>query len=72
MKSFMDNISQDMDGEKVQELIFVTAREHDVSTRRFFSILYKVILGIDRGPRAGNLVSALGVERVKKMIKEVL
>ncbi len=72
LKSFMDNISQDMDGEKVQELIFVTAREHDVKPQRFFSILYKVILGIDRGPRAGNLVSALGVERVKKMIKEVL
>jgi lysyl-tRNA synthetase class 1 len=66
-----DNLS-DADGEKIQELIFTAASTHDVKPRRFFSILYKIILKTDRGPRAGTLISALGAERVKKMIEEVL
>ncbi len=59
-------------GEKIQELIFTVASQHNVSSRRVFGILYQIILGTDRGPRAGNLISALGTERVTEMIREVL
>ncbi len=72
LQSFSDQISEEMDGEKIQELIFAAAQEHEVKPRRFFGLLYKIILGTDRGPRAGNLVSALGTDRVRKMIGEVL
>lgn len=72
LKSLSDQISDEMDGEKIQELIFSAAQEHGVKPRRFFSILYKVILGTDRGPRAGNLIAALGPDRVQKMIEDVV
>ncbi len=69
--SFSEHLSTSMDGEQIQELIFSTASAFDIKPRLFFSILYKIILGTDRGPRAGNLISALGVERVMKMIREL-
>jgi lysyl-tRNA synthetase class 1 len=61
-----------MDAEKIQEIIFTAASTHKVKPRQFFGILYTIILGTDRGPRAGSLVCALGVEQVRKMIEEVL
>lgn len=72
LHSFAHTVSDAMDGEKIQELIFTTAQDHKVKPRRFFSILYNIILGTDRGPRAGNLISALGAERVTQMIQDVL
>jgi lysyl-tRNA synthetase class 1 len=71
LQSFSGSLSDSMDGEKIQEIIFSVAHEHGVSPRRFFSLLYKIILGTDKGPRAGNLVSALGIQRVQQMINEV-
>lgn len=71
LQSLSDQLSDEMDGEKVQELIFTVAHNHEIKPRKFFGILYKIVLGTDRGPRAGNLVHALGVERVKKMIASV-
>ncbi|KYK38180.1 MAG: lysine--tRNA ligase [Theionarchaea archaeon] len=70
--SLLENLSEDMDGEKIQELIFAAAQGHDINPRRFFELLYKIILGTDRGPRAGTLVEGLGVERVRKMITTAL
>jgi lysyl-tRNA synthetase class 1 len=72
LHTFAQALSDEMDGEKIQELIFITAQNHSISPRRFFSILYKIILGTNRGPRAGNLISALGAERVSTMIQDGL
>ena len=72
LKSFRDQLSDEMDGERIQELIFTVAQTCGVKPRQFFRILYKVMLGTDRGPRAGNLVAALGVDRVKRMITDIL
>jgi lysyl-tRNA synthetase class 1 len=72
LRSLADQLSDEMDGEKIQEIIFAVANTYEVKPRRFFGILYKIVLGTDRGPRAGSLITALGIERVKKMIEEVL
>jgi lysyl-tRNA synthetase class 1 len=53
-------------------LIFTSAQENGVPPRRFFSVLYMILLGTDRGPRAGTLIEALGADRVKTLIKETL
>ncbi len=71
LKALSDNLT-DREGEEIQQLLFKTANEHGLKPRRFFEVLYSLILGSDRGPRAGNLISALGADRVKKMISEVL
>jgi lysyl-tRNA synthetase class 1 len=70
--SFKDTLSQYENAEDIQKLIFNTAREHNIKPRRFFGLLYKIIIGTDRGPRAGNLIWALGPERVSQMIEEEL
>jgi lysyl-tRNA synthetase class 1 len=67
-----ETLINDMDGEKIQELIFTSAQENGVSPRRFFSVLYMILLGTDRGPRAGTLIEALGADRVKTLIRETL
>ena len=72
LHNFCEKLRSDMNGEKIQELIFTSAQEMSVPPRRFFSILYMILLGTDRGPRAGNLIEALGIERVRNLIKEAL
>ncbi len=70
--SFSENLSESMDGEKIQELVFNTAQEYEIKPRRFFGLLYKITLGSDRGPRAGNLIKGLGTDRVKTLIRKAL
>lgn len=70
--SFKESLSPDEDAENIQKLIFNTAREYNIKPGRFFKLLYKIIIGTDRGPRAGNLIWALGPERVSHMIEEEL
>jgi len=67
--TLQEQLTEDMSGENIQELIFSTAQTHDVTPRRFFTVLYMILLGTDRGPRAGNLIEALGIQRVQSLIR---
>jgi len=52
--------------------IFEIARKNNIETSRFFEIIYLIILGINKGPRAGQLISLIGCESVIKMIDKML
>jgi lysyl-tRNA synthetase class 1 len=69
LQTLQEGLAENQNGEKIQELIFTAAHEHEVPPRRFFTVLYTILLGTDRGPRAGNLIEALGIERVKKLLQ---
>lgn len=71
LRNLADKLPGYTDGEQIQELIFLTAQQHQVKPGRFFQMLYKVIIGTDRGPRAGTLISGVGPERVAEMIMNV-
>ncbi|MFQ5647786.1 MAG: lysine--tRNA ligase [Candidatus Aenigmatarchaeota archaeon] len=64
-------LSKEMAGEDIQNLIFETAKKHGVKPPRFFKLIYQLVLGIDRGPRAGELIKVLGQKKVAKLLKSV-
>ncbi|NIP67585.1 lysine--tRNA ligase [Candidatus Bathyarchaeota archaeon] len=50
--------------EQVQSVVFDIARKHDITPGRFFKTLYKILIGVPRGPRFGPYVIAMGRENV--------
>ncbi|MBW2536842.1 MAG: lysine--tRNA ligase [Deltaproteobacteria bacterium] len=60
----------DLDEKALQGLIFDIARAHDSEPREFFSAIYQVLLGQERGPRFGTFARLVGVDRVRELIAE--
>jgi len=63
-------LKEEMDSEEIQTLIFETAKENGIKPGDFFRVIYRVILGVDQGPRAGSLIKLIGVKKVKEIISE--
>ena len=55
-----------MDALAIHNAIHDFASENGIETKTMFSEMYQALIGKERGPRAGKLIAALGVERVKK------
>ncbi|MBU7013659.1 MAG: lysine--tRNA ligase [Theionarchaea archaeon] len=72
LRRLAEKLPEYTDGEQIQELIFLTAQEHQVKPGRFFQVLYRVVIGTDRGPRAGTLISGVGPQRVSEMIMKAI
>ena len=70
MSIFKEKLKEEMSAEDIQTLIFETAKENEIKPRDFFKTIYRVILGVDQGPRAGSLIRIIGVERIREIISE--
>lgn len=55
---------------ELQALIFDIARENDADPKDFFSAVYQVLLGQERGPRFGSFAKLVGIDRVLELISE--
>jgi lysyl-tRNA synthetase class 1 len=60
------------DPEKLQALIFETARGGGIEPRDFFKTLYHILLGSDRGPKLGPYIRDLGPEKVAEKLRHAL
>jgi len=58
--------------EEIQTKIFGIAKQRGFPPKNFFRLLYKIILGMEKGPRAGKLIELLGRGKVRKLIKQRL
>ncbi len=70
VKELIKEISTLGEGEEIQGKIFEVARKFSISPRRFFKILYLMILGKDSGPRLGPLIADLTVKRTVKILEK--
>ncbi|MBL7160745.1 MAG: lysine--tRNA ligase [Candidatus Aenigmarchaeota archaeon] len=61
-------LKKPLSGDEVQNVIFNIAKERGLKPSHFFRLLYKIIIGIDKGPRAGKLITILGREKVRQLI----
>jgi len=68
----LDTLDDGMDAEKIQNTIFQTAKDHDLKPAKFFKLIYSILLGVPRGPRAGSLIETIGMERAKELIRQEL
>src|SRR5215216_3314783 len=56
----------------LQSNVFSIARANGIEPKEFFALLYKMFLNTDRGPRIGNYLLDLGIERATHMLKRYL
>jgi lysyl-tRNA synthetase, class I len=57
---------------ELQTKIFEIARNNDVQPKDFFRLIYNLILHSDRGPRLGNYVVDLGIQKTREILTERL
>ena len=56
----------------LQSKVFDTARENGMEPKELFTLLYRMFLNAERGPRIGNYFLDLGAERVSAVLKRYL
>ena len=56
----------------LQSRIFDISRRNEVEIKEFFTILYRILVGADRGPRIGNYVLDLGIDRTCDLVHAYL
>ncbi len=72
MKEFA-NVQETPDNAKaLQSKVFDVARANGMEPKEFFTLLYRMFLNADRGPRIGNYFLDLGAERVSAVLKRYL
>jgi lysyl-tRNA synthetase class 1 len=62
-----DNLSND-----IQTLIYETSKKHEIQPRDFFKLLYKILINSDRGPKLGNYLVDLGINRGCEIIEKYI
>ncbi len=64
VRELIQVLQTEADEEEIQGAIFDTARKHGVKPKRFFRLLYTVLLGASSGPRLGPYIVAMGRKNV--------
>lgn len=72
IKALVQVIEGEGDGEKLQAGVFKIARDNNIPPAKFFRLLYRIILGSERGPRLGDYIIEVGKEEIIKKLKEIL
>ena len=60
------------DPNAIQTEIFEIARRNDLLPKEFFSLLYLMLLGVERGPRLGPYLIDIGIQNAVKIIRKQL
>ncbi|MBN1786348.1 MAG: hypothetical protein JW825_05120, partial [Candidatus Methanofastidiosa archaeon] len=68
IRAFIATLDETMDGEAIQNCLFQTANDNGLKPAKFFKLIYTVLLGVPRGPRAGNLIKTIGIQRTKDIL----
>jgi lysyl-tRNA synthetase class 1 len=66
VKKAFAQLRPDMDPLAIHNALHDYASGHGIETKAMFGDVYRALIGKERGPRAGKLIAALGVDRVKK------
>ena len=53
----------------LQSNVFSIARANGIEPKEFFALLYRMFLNTDRGPRVGNYLLDLGIDRATSLLK---
>lgn len=56
----------------VQSNVFSIARANGIEPKEFFALLYRMFLNTDRGPRIGNYLLDLGIDRATSLLNRYL
>ncbi len=66
VKEFFELIPNNADALNIHNQVFEFAKSHNIQPKDMFKMIYRTLIGKEKGPRLGRLVYVLGIERVKK------
>ena len=66
LSAVADELSPELDGDVVQDLLYSTAVEQGLKPKKAFAAVYTVLLGKKSGPKAGPFVAGLPVEMARE------
>lgn len=64
-------LSEMSDPQDIQAIIFETARSFEMAPQEFFKLLYRSLLGVDKGPRLGPYIHDIGSSKVAERLKHI-
>jgi len=72
IKPFAGMQSTPDNAKNLQSKVFDVARNNGMEPKEFFTLLYRMFLNADKGPRIGNYFLDLGIERATGVLKRYL
>jgi lysyl-tRNA synthetase class 1 len=72
VKPFANAPSSPENAKALQSKVFDVARNNSIEPKEFFTMLYRMFLNADRGPRIGNYFLDLGIDRVAHVLGKYL
>jgi lysyl-tRNA synthetase class 1 len=60
------------EAEKIQSAVFEIARANGIQPKKFFEILYLILIGTPSGPRLGSYIIDIGRENAVKALARSL
>jgi lysyl-tRNA synthetase class 1 len=69
VKELIQTLQTEANEEEIQSAVFNIARNKGIKPRKFFKILYKILLGVPQGPRLGPYILAMEKENVIDALK---
>src|SRR5919108_3166580 len=72
LKSFIGSEQKPDTPKNLQSKVFDIARDNKIEPKEFFTLLYKMLINSDRGPRIGNYILDLGLERTSNILQRYL
>ena len=72
VKALIGFLENEVSGEEIQGAIFNIAKENALKPGRLFRRLYQILLGVDRGPRLGPYIMAMGKKNVTEALERAL
>ena len=71
LRSFLNKEDNNM-ANNIQTLIYETSKKHGIEPKNFFRLLYQILINSDRGPKLGNYLVDLGIDRTSEIIEKYL
>ncbi len=73
LKTLYDKLSKiEWKADNIHNAIYETTQKKDIAPKKAFTTIYQIILGKNKGPRAGYFLSNLDEKFILKRIKEVV
>jgi lysyl-tRNA synthetase, class I len=68
LRSFVNKEDNNM-ANNIQTLIYETSKKHGIEPKNFFRLLYQILINSERGPKLGNYLVDLGIDRTSEIIE---
>ena len=74
VKNIVDNLEtaaapeNNLDAEKIQQLIYETSKHHEEQPKRIFKLFYRMLINADSGPKLGGYISDLGLDKTRTIL----